>query len=121
MWWILPGTVALSLGKLASADLAARGKPEYSSVFALMSLAVTVLLDFLLIPRMGIRGAALASSIAYLVDSILLTAKLRAILGVRWSALVIPTRADFVLYRGLWSRYKHRLQFAPASHAPEGN
>jgi O-antigen/teichoic acid export membrane protein len=121
VWWILPGTVALSLGKLTSADLAARGKPEYSSLFALASLAVTVLLDFLLIPRMGIRGAALASSTAYLVDSLLLTAKLRDILGVRWSALLIPTGADFALYRGLWSRYKHRLQFAPASRAAEGN
>jgi O-antigen/teichoic acid export membrane protein len=121
VWWILPGTVALSLGKLASADLAARGKPEYSSVFALVSLAVTVLLDFLLIPKMGIRGAALASSTAYLVDSLLLTATLRKILGVRWRDLLVPTRSDFALYRVLWPRFKHLLQFAPASRAAEGN
>jgi O-antigen/teichoic acid export membrane protein len=120
VWWILPGTIALSLGKLMSADLAGRSKPQYSSAFALVSLAVTVLLDFLLIPRMGIRGAALASSVAYLVDSLLLTAKLRQLLGVRWSDLLIPNRADFAGYRELWVRHKHHLQFAFASGAAKG-
>jgi Na+-driven multidrug efflux pump len=104
-----------------SADLAARGKPEYSSVFALAALAVTVLLDFLLIPRMGIRGAALASSVAYFVDSLLLIAKLRQLLAVRWSDLLIVKRSDLALYRRFWARYKHHLQFAPASGAAGGN
>jgi len=121
VWWILPGTVALSLGKLMSADLAARGKPEYSSVFALAALAVTVILDFLLIPKMGIRGAALASSIAYFVDSLLLAAKLRHLLAVRWSDLLIVKRSDLALYRRFWTRYKHRLQFATSLGVTEGN
>ena len=121
VWWILPGTVALSLGKLMSAAIAARGKPEYSSVFALVALAVTVLLDFLLIPRMGIRGAALASSVAYFVDSLLLAAKLRRLLAVRWSDLLIIKRSDLVLYRRFWTRYKHHLQFATSPGITEGN
>lgn len=121
VWWILPGTVALSLGKLMSADLAARGKPEFSSIFAIAALAVTVALDFLLIPRMGIRGAALASSTAYFIDSLLLALKLRQLLAVGWSDLVILKRSDLALYRRFWARYKHGFRLATASGMAEGN
>jgi O-antigen/teichoic acid export membrane protein len=94
IWWILPGTIALSVGKVISADLAGRKKPQYSSIFALLSLAITVVLDVKLIPLMGIRGAALASSIAYFVDSILLAAALKHEVQVSWKFLLIPTWAE---------------------------
>lgn len=110
IWWILPGTIALSLGKVISADLAARGKPEFSSIFAFISLAVTVVLDFLLIPRMGIQGAALASSAAYLADSALLAITLKRILKVTWKALLIPTSAEFIAYQNAWRRLTAQLR-----------
>jgi Na+-driven multidrug efflux pump len=110
IWWILPGTIALSLGKVISADLAARGKPEFSSIFAFISLAVTVVLDFLLIPRMGIQGAALASSAAYLADSALLAITLKRILKVTWKALLIPTSAEFIAYQNAWRRLSAQLR-----------
>jgi O-antigen/teichoic acid export membrane protein len=115
IWWILPGTVALSLGKLMSADLAARGKPGYSSIFSIVSLAVTLVLDFILIPRFGIQGAAIASSVAYLVDSILLVAKLRDITGVSWRDLLVPRRSEFAMYQQSWTRCKTWLRPVPAS------
>jgi O-antigen/teichoic acid export membrane protein len=104
IWWILPGTIALAVGKVMAADLAAREKPEYSSIFATLALIVTVVLDLLLIPRMGITGAALASSVAYIVDTILLGRALIRHLNVSWEVLLIPTRADFSLYRDTWRR-----------------
>lgn len=115
--WILPGTIALSLGKVMSADLAARGKPEYSSVFASISLAVTILLDFALIPRMGIEGAALASSVAYFVDSALLAMALQHVLQVTWKSLLVPTAAEFHAYRQAWLRWRSwvRPAIAPAN------
>jgi O-antigen/teichoic acid export membrane protein len=115
IWWILPGTIALSLGKLMSADLAARGKPEYSSMFAAMTLAVTLILDFALIPRWGIQGAAVASSAAYFVDAALLTAKLRHVLGVRWSDLLVPKKSEMALYHQSWMRCRNWLGLQPAS------
>ena len=110
IWWILPGTIALSLGKVISADLAARGKPEFSSIFAVISLAVTVALDFLLIPPMGIQGAALASSAAYFVDSALLAITLKRILKVTWRTLLVPTSAEFVAYQNAWRRLLAQLR-----------
>lgn len=99
IWWILPGTIALCVGKVISADLAGREKPQYSSIFALLSLAITVVLDVKLIPLMGIRGAALASSVAYFVDSLLLAIALRHELRVSWRFLLIPSRSEIVALR----------------------
>ncbi len=97
-----------------SADLAARGKPGYSSIFRLFRWRSRLLLDFALIPRFGIQGAAIASSVAYLVDSVLLVGKLREITGVAWSDLLLPRRAEFVMYQQSWTRCKAWLRPAPA-------
>lgn len=118
IWWILPGTVALSLGKVMSADLAGRSKPELSSIFAFCALAVTLILDVALIPRMGIQGAALASSAAYLMDTVLLAFALKRELRVTWAFLLLPTRAEFASYQLAWLACKAR--FWPPTLAESG-
>lgn len=120
VWWILPGTVMLSLGKPACADLAARGKTGYCSAFAFVALVVTIVLDLILIPRMGIRGAALASSVAYFTDAVLILAALRRELKVNWSELLVPSQIDFMSYRHVWSIFRQRLPRATAASATGG-
>lgn len=110
VWWLLPGTVALAAGKVMSAALAARGMPQYSSMFACVTLVVTVALDLILIPRLGIRGAAIASSVAYLVDAGLVAMILTRKLNVTWSSLYIPTSAEAESYQKLWNRCVARLR-----------
>jgi len=106
IWWILPGTIAFASGKVMAADLAARGKPKYGSMFSFVALGVTVALDLALIPRMGINGAALASSVAYLADTLLLAAALKYELKVTWKSLFIPSAVDFELYSRAWRRLR---------------
>ena len=106
IWWILPGTVALSVGKVAAADLAARGKPQYSSIFAFIALVVTVALDLIAIPRMGIQGAALASSASYLLIALLLAGTLKRELRISWKSLFIPSYAEISSYRDVFWRCK---------------
>jgi O-antigen/teichoic acid export membrane protein len=113
--WILPGTVALSVSKVMCADLAARGKPEFSSIFAVVTLGITAVLDLFLIPRMGIQGAALASSIAYTANATLIAITLKHQLKVRWKSLLVPSYAEFALYTQLWSRFKASLWPNPAA------
>jgi O-antigen/teichoic acid export membrane protein len=110
IWWILPGTIALASAKVMSADLLARGMPEYAAIFAFVTLIVTVILDLALIPRMGIQGAALASSLAYLVNAVLVASVLKQKLGVTWRALYIPSIAELAPYGQIWSRLVSRLR-----------
>lgn len=104
IWWILPGTMALALGKVVAADLGGRGKPEYASIFSVVALAVTVILDLTLVPRMGIEGAALASSIAYFSNAALITVAFKRELKVSWVSILRPSATDFAFYRQAWQR-----------------
>jgi O-antigen/teichoic acid export membrane protein len=106
VWLLLPGTVALSLGRVAASDLSGRGKSGYSSVFSVNALVVTVVLDLLLIPRIGINGAAIASSVAYSTNAVLLLAALRYELKVSWRTLLLPGRQEWASYSRAWARLR---------------
>jgi O-antigen/teichoic acid export membrane protein len=62
---LLPGMIAIAVAKTISAYLMAVGKPSLTAMVSLLTFAVTILLDLLLIPRHSASGAALASTIAY--------------------------------------------------------
>lgn len=115
IWWILPGTVALAVAKVMCSDLLARGMPEYATMFAFTSLVITVSLDLILIPHMGIQGAALASSVAYLTNSLLVASVLKRKLRVTWRALYIPSKSEFGSYRQALGRVLAWLQPTPTA------
>lgn len=62
---LLPGVVLLGGGKVLTNEIAGRGYPQYNSIASGASLVVTIGLDLLLIPRLGVVGASIASSLAY--------------------------------------------------------
>lgn len=120
IWWILPGTVTLSVAKIMCADLAGRKKPQYASLFAFVSLILTVVLDFAWIPKHGYIGAAMASSASYIVNSVLIAIVLKKELNVSWRAFVIPHHSEWNVYLQLWNRYRARI-FPPAlGSSPSG-
>jgi O-antigen/teichoic acid export membrane protein len=65
MLTLLPGVILLGGAKVLTNEIAGRGYPHYNSINAGLALVLTVVFDLLLIPRHGVIGAALASSIAY--------------------------------------------------------
>lgn len=71
LWFLLPGVLALGITKLICANFHGRGKPQYGTYLTIISVIFTIILDIVLIPRFGITGAAIASSIAYSVATIL--------------------------------------------------
>jgi O-antigen/teichoic acid export membrane protein len=70
MWWLVPGTAAFTVSKILQADLAARDRLQ-TCVNAQVAVFATMLgFDFLLIPEHGAKGAAIASTIAYVVGTV---------------------------------------------------
>ena len=65
VWLLLPGIVAFSVSRVLSMYLLGRNRLRIDLAAAVVGLVVTLALDFVLIPRFGFRGAAIASSIAY--------------------------------------------------------
>jgi len=62
--FLLPGIVLGSLARVLANDIAARGRPELNMYTALFVVGVNIVGNLMLIPYMGIVGAALATTIA---------------------------------------------------------
>jgi O-antigen/teichoic acid export membrane protein len=67
---IVAGLVAAPAGGLASGFLLGTRRPGTNSLLLGAGLVVTVTLDALLIPRLGVTGAAIASAAAYLTTDV---------------------------------------------------
>jgi O-antigen/teichoic acid export membrane protein len=101
--WLLPGIFTLSVGKVLVAELLAREKPSYASWATAIATVVNVVVTLGLVPRLGIAGAAMASSISYTILSLLVTWFYLRETGSGWSQL-LPRRSDFLAYSSLWRR-----------------
>ena len=101
VWLLLPGIVTFSVARVLSLYLLGRNQLKIDLIASFVGLVVTLALDFLLIPRYGFRGAAVASSIAYtcamLVDLVWVTRTST----ISLTGLLIPRPRDLRL---LWKR-----------------
>lgn len=76
-WIILVGLLGGSVYGVLSAFLSGIGRPGLTSIAQGAGLVVTVTLDLTLIPHLGIVGAAIASTFAYLTTTCVLIACFR--------------------------------------------
>jgi O-antigen/teichoic acid export membrane protein len=76
---LAPGAVFLAVNLVLANLLQGRGKPLTTSIGEGTAVVLTVVLLALLVPPFGIRGAAVASSIAYLGSTVVLYSRLRVI------------------------------------------
>jgi O-antigen/teichoic acid export membrane protein len=107
--WLLPGILTFSVGKVLVAELLAREKPYYSIWSAGIGALVNIIGNILLIPHMGISGAALASSLSYTCTSLVITWAYLRETGLSWTVLV-PCRRDLLPYIALWHRFTYVIR-----------
>ena len=69
--WLLPGMLFLGCGAVFNAKLMGEGYPSMTLWAPGIALAANVALNLLLIPKLGLRGAALSTSIAYALWGVL--------------------------------------------------
>ena len=105
---LTPGIAVFGIVKLIAAYLTGSGHPGITSISAGTSATITVIGDVILIPRLGIVGAGLASTIGYTVNGIILTIAYRSVSGLGVGSLFRPRAADWVMVRELAKRRKIR-------------
>lgn len=102
---ILPGIWLFGYAKLSVSYLMGIDKPIYATYLTLFSLALMIPLDFIMIPKWGVAGASIASTVVY---------SLGGILGLWWfvkharlplSVLLLPRKEDWGFLRGIISRH----------------
>jgi O-antigen/teichoic acid export membrane protein len=106
---LLPGMWFLANATVVAGDLRGRGRPGLTSVLGGLTVAVMIALDFALIPPLGVNGAAIASLLAYTFYGLLSLAALSRVVDVSVRTLVVPTRSEVDVYRGLWRRAVGRV------------
>lgn len=93
-FWLLPGVLIASVAKVVSPVVTGRGYPIYSVYNVLITVPVTLILYFVMIPTLGATGAAIASSASYSLTTIIAMYFYRRVTGNPIQAALVPTRAD---------------------------
>lgn len=95
--WLLPGIALASSSRIVANDFAARGRPEWNSWLSAAVLGVNIVTNVVLIPRWGLNGAAIATTISYVFNMVVKTIIYSKVAKSPWYDQVIPRREDFRL------------------------
>jgi O-antigen/teichoic acid export membrane protein len=98
---LLPGAAAVGLGSVLTSTIVGRGKPIYSLYGVLISTPLTIGIYLALIPELKATGAALGSSLSYLIGLIIAGYFYRRTTGRGVLPLLLPTRSEFDDFRHL--------------------
>ncbi len=98
--WLMWAEVFVFLGTIYSGMLVAAGLQKYLFLYSVVGVAVNVALNLLLIPRIGIEGAAIASLNSYgglLIIVQLLDGRIRSYVLEYFRAMALPAVASAVM------------------------
>jgi len=70
MYFLLPGILGLSITRVLGGFFQGSGRPEFGTLMVTLSFIETIVLDILLIPAIGTKGAAIASAISYITSAL---------------------------------------------------
>jgi O-antigen/teichoic acid export membrane protein len=93
---IIPGVVAYSVVAVLSRYLSGRGRPGTGTLILLLGLAANVMANLALVPRFGILGAAVASSLSYGLTAFVMLAVFVRVSGRGVAETLIVRRSDVV-------------------------
>ena len=98
LWYLLPGIVAWSLGRGLSPFISYQcGKPWYNTVAAGFAFVINLGANFLLIPELGTMGAAIASTVSYTVNLVIIGFIFFRLTRAKFLETFLPSRAEISL------------------------
>jgi O-antigen/teichoic acid export membrane protein len=98
MIMLIPGAVVMSTYKVLARNFASRHKQQVSTLVVVVSLILNGGLNLLLIPRYGIVGAAISSTVAYFVSAVALLGAFLRDSGTSLYEIVFVQRSDLAMY-----------------------
>jgi len=92
---LLPGIVIFSMDMIVSNYFLGEGKQLYNSIGAGLMCILNVILNFILIPKWGINGAAFVSSITYIFGTIYSFIVFKKLTGEKITSLLFLQKSDY--------------------------
>jgi O-antigen/teichoic acid export membrane protein len=96
---LLPGICIFSISNILANYLAGVGLVAKNIYSSLVSALVTVVLDLVLIPRIGINGASIATSLSYIAFTLTTLIFYIDYTHSRWQDILILKKSDLVLIK----------------------
>ncbi|MBV7269253.1 oligosaccharide flippase family protein [Winogradskyella luteola] len=104
---LLPGVVLLTIFKVINMDLSGKGKPWVSLKAMIPALLINIVLNFILIPKQGASGAALASTISYSLATLLFIHFYSIEVNIPVKAILGYKKSDFNPLVQIFNKRKH--------------
>ena len=92
--YLLPGIILWSVVKVYASYIAAEGYPEYNIYVSLVSVVFNLILNIILIPKYGLNGAAIATSISYTINFILRIFVFYRMSKISLLKIIFPTKEE---------------------------
>ena len=89
---LLPSALFYTIHKVLGSSLAGQGVPQATLYGGMLSVPVMVALNVILLPRVGIAGAAIASDVAYAINA-------GVVLFIFWRVARLPLRETLLVTR----------------------
>lgn len=99
--YVCAGAVMMSLYLLLSRNFTSRAKQSVNILAAYVALGGNLVLNWCLIPRMGIEGAAIATALSYSTAAAILFAFFLRDSGMPWHDVLILKRRDVRMWKRL--------------------
>lgn len=93
--WLLPGALALTVPKILVTQFSALDKMQLAIYSSAPGLVVNIALNLILIPRYGLQGAAIGTSISYIVYGCLNIYFFKKLTKVNFNELLIFKKQDW--------------------------
>jgi len=108
LYLLMPGIVALSILLVLKSYVYGQGKPGILASITGSSLLANIGLNMVFIPKIGISGAALASTISYILPAGIIMVLFLRMSKMRLSDMLLLKRADIDIYRNAISKIFRR-------------
>jgi O-antigen/teichoic acid export membrane protein len=105
--YMLPGLILGALFKTIHSYFAGQGKPYITIWLMGFVVATNITLNFLIIPILGGQGAAIATSVSYIIAAVGSIVLFNVIEKVRIIDMIVPKRGDFTPLLNKLRRIRH--------------
>lgn len=106
--WLLPGVAIFSVSNILANYLAGVGLVEKNIYSSIVSAIITIVLDFWLIPRIGINGASIATSLSYITFTSMTLFFYSRYTGSSWPEVLLIKGKDIALIKVAVQKKLHR-------------
>lgn len=110
---LMPGIVAASVSRVLGTYFFSQGRIILNTYITFIALGATIALDFALIPWLEVEGAAIASSIAYIIALIATLFWYSRMAGRPATDVLIPRPSDIQFYRDNLDKLRRRKSPGP--------